>query len=107
MDKTAKDRMKRYRERKRNGSVTKAVTEAKGVTVSDVTVEMVPASYVQGLNGKMYQALPERPRFLTLSDGQVLDRANQPEGMTSGDRILRMQACNESSYNFHSVKKVT
>ena len=64
-----------------------------------VTQEMVPASYVQGLNGKVYEALPERPRFLKLSDNQVLDRLNQPEGHTSGDFIVRMQACNES-YNF-------
>ena len=71
----------------------------------DVTVEMVPASYVQGLNG-MYEALPERPKFLTLSDGQVLDRLNLPIGHTNGDRILRMQACNESAYNFHP-RKVT
>ncbi len=65
--------------------------------------EMVPASCVQGLNGRMYAALPERPRFLTLLGGQVLDRANQPEGHTSGD--IRMQACNEASYNFHPRKR--
>ncbi len=69
------------------------------VTADSVTEETVPASYVQGLTGK-FESLPERPRFLTLSDGQVLDRLNQPEGHTSGDRILRMQACNESAYNF-------
>lgn len=80
--------------------------DKEGVTPNSVTQErdIVPASYVQGLNGRMYEALPERPRYLTLSDGQVLDRLNQPEGHTSGDRIIRMQACNESAYNFHPRK---
>ena len=32
-------------------------------------IEMVPP----------FGALPARPRFLTLSDGQVLDRANKPD----------------------------
>ena len=94
MDKTAKDRMRRYRDKKRNGTVT----EDKSVTVEDVTVELVPASYVMGLNGVMYEALPERPRYLTLSDGRVLDRLDQPEGGRSGDN--EMVACNESAYNF-------
>lgn len=70
-----------------------------GCDINSVTEEMVPASYVQGITGK-FQSLPERPRYLELSDGQVLDRLNQPEGHTSGDRILRMQAHNESSFNF-------
>lgn len=90
-------RVKRYRERQ------KSVTNNEDVTLSvtgDVTQEMVPASYVQGIEGRMYEVLPERARYLTLSDGQVLDRANQPQGVTNSGRILRMQAANEASYNF-------
>lgn len=71
-----------------------------GVNEEGVNIEMVPASYVQGITGD-FEALPKRSRFLTLSDGQVLDRANPPEGRTSGDFILRMRYCNESAYNFH------
>lgn len=70
-----------------------------GVNKEGVNIEVVPASYVQGITGK-FLALPERPRYLTLSDGQVLDRLNQPEGHTSGDFIVRMRACNET-YNYH------
>ena len=68
-----------------------------GVTDEGVT-EVVPASYVEGAEGRKYEALPERPRYLKLSDGQVLDRLNQPEAHASGD--FRMQRCNESSYNY-------
>ena len=58
--------------------------------------EMVPASYIEGINGR-YQFLPERPRFLTLSDRQVLDRANQPQAEPmSGWKIQAMKRCNES-----------
>ena len=67
-------------------------------------IEYVPASYVQGINNK-YQSLPARPRLLTLSDGQVLDRLNQPLPIASGDMIHRMQYCNES-YNFKPNKGV-
>ena len=63
--------------------------------------EMVPASYVQGLNGRMYQSLPERPRFVTLSDGQVLDRLNQP--IADKTKIPQMRASNEC-YNFHPAE---
>ena len=65
----------------------------------------VPASYVMGIDGKMYETLPERPRFLTLSDDQVLDRLNQPFGHALGLGIQEMRACNESSYNFKPRKK--
>ena len=81
-------RVQRYRDKQ------KSVTSD-----NNVTQEMVPASYVQGITGK-FESLPERPRFVTLSDGQVLDRAYEPQGHTSGDFILRMRACNESAYNF-------
>ena len=63
-------------------------------------VNIVPASYVEGLNGKRYQSLPERPMYLTLSDGQVLDRLNQPECKT----IPGMKECNESSYNYKPLE---
>lgn len=65
------------------------------------TPEVVPASYVEGLSGRMYEFLPERPRYLTLSDGQVLDRANQPSpSSVSGVMIQSMRQSNES-FNYH------
>ena len=55
--------------------------------------EMVPASYVYGVNGRKYQTLPERPRFLTLTKGKILDRANLPTAQYNlGDEMLY---CNE------------
>ncbi len=69
-----------------------------GVNKEGVNIETVPVCYVQGITGK-FQSLPERPRYLTLSDGQVLDRSIIVEGHASGDFIQRMRACNES-YNF-------
>jgi hypothetical protein len=111
-DKSSQREQARLRKQKqRDKERQNSVTPDKNVT-RDVTQETVPTSYVQGLNGKMYEALPERPRYLELSDGQVLDRLNQPKGRTSGNRILRMQSCNESSYNFvpnaikHNLKRV-
>lgn len=86
-NKASKDSM----ERKRKGLTT-------GVNKEGVNIEMIPASFVQGLNGRMYETLPKRPRYLTLSDGQVLDRLNQPEPNINNDAA--MQACNESSYNY-------
>ncbi len=86
------------RKRRPNKGLTGEGSNDEGLT----GVEMVPASYVMGLIG-MFESLPERPRFLTLSDGQVLDRLNQPEGHTN----LNMQACNESSYNFKPHQKTT
>ena len=59
--------------------------------------ETVPASFVVGLTGT-FEVLPERPRYLTLSDGQVLDRANQPE---PDIQMRAMNFCNESCYNYH------
>ncbi len=89
--KQTKLRVQRYRDKQKSVTTVKDVTQG-------CNAETVPASYVQGR--KMYEALPERARYLELSDGQVLDRLNQPGGHTSGDFILRMQACNESSYNY-------
>ena len=40
-------------------------------------VEQVSASFIEG-NKRRYEFLPERSRYLTLSDGQVFDRTNQP-----------------------------
>ena len=77
----------------------------KGVTDEDPTstskdnphTETVPASYVEGITGK-FKSLPKRPRFVTLSDGQVLDRLMILTPNKSGDQA--MQACNEGAYNF-------
>ena len=70
------------------------IIEAPGTSQDSATffkdgVEYVPASYVPGSKGRTYKMLPERPRYLTLSDGQVLDRVNQPEAKPTGDRMLR------------------
>ena len=72
------------------------------VRPKDVRPEMVPAEYVQGLEGRMYLSLPERPRYLTLSDGQVLDRLVPP--IAELTRIHQMRMCNESAYNYHPSK---
>ena len=85
-------RVERYRNKQ------KSVTSDSVTQEDNVTQETVPVSYVEWTNGRMYQSLPERPRFLTLSDGQVLDRLNQPTPNKSGDQA--MQACNEGAYNF-------
>ena len=75
-------------EKKRQG-LTKGINK-EGLTEQGLTkdgtffkgdVEYVPASY----------GLPERPRFLKLSDGQVLDRANQPN---PNKHLPAMIACN-------------
>ena len=98
-----KEAVRKAVDKHRKGITEQGITE-QGITEDGAYfkdgVEMVPASYVQGLNGKRYEVLPERPRYVTLSDGQVLDRANQSEGHTSGDRVVRMQAANEAAYNF-------
>ena len=95
--------MRRYRNRQK-GVTTEGVTE-EGVTLEKTKdgtyfkdgIEMVPASYVQGLQGAMYQFLPERPRYVTLSDGQVMDRAFKPEIIPlSGVRIQAIRASNET-----------
>ena len=45
----------------------------KGRTFFKDGIEYVPASNVPGMS------LPERPRYLTLSDKQILDRLNPPQ----------------------------
>ena len=108
-------RVQRYRDKQKSVTQDKDVTQECNARNTDGTpyivgasgvssAETVPASCVQGITGK-FEVLPERPRYLDLTDDQVLDRANQSEGHTSGDRIQRMQACNEASYNFHPRKK--
>ena len=69
MESTKKEQTRLRVQRYRNKQ--KSVTREKDATQPDVTQEMVPASYVEGINGKMYEVLPERPRYLKLSDGQV------------------------------------
>ena len=95
----SKERHAEYMREKRQGS--QEGSQIKGSQPKG-SQETVPASYVQGITRK-FKSLPERPRFLTLPDGQVLDRLNQPEGHISND--LGMQFCNESSYNLKPRKK--
>ena len=82
---------RRSMEKKRQG-LTKGINK-EGLTEQGLTkdgtffngdVEYVPASY----------GLPERPRFLKLSDGQVLDRANQPN---PNKHLPAMIACNRAN----------
>jgi hypothetical protein len=65
-------------------------------------IEYVPASYVPGSNGKEWLNLPERERYLTLTDGQVLDRANPParKKALSGAMIQTLQRANDSAFGF-------
>ncbi len=90
--------------RKRRGSQG-SQTEGSQNTTSEsstesVTSETVPECYAQGITGK-FKSLPERPRFVTLSDGQVLDRSVIVPGHASGDFMQRMRYCNEAEYNYH------
>jgi len=95
-----KTEKKREQARLRMKKMRNKSVASDSVTEDNVTLETVPASFVQGLNGKLYEVLPERSRYLELSDGQVYDRLNPPIAPPSGDFIQRMQACNESAYNF-------
>ena len=73
-----KDAQRAYnKERMRKARVTQTGSTEQGSTPSGNTEETVPALYIQGIKGR-YQELPERPRFLTLSDEQVYDRVNPP-----------------------------
>ena len=81
----AKLRMRRKRNKERN-KIQEDVTQG-GENVTQITpeVEMVPALGM----------LPERPRYLTLSDGQILDRANLPKAtkqLTVRDAISMAKA---------------
>jgi len=90
--------MQRYRNKQRNEitSVTgDSVTGKDKALRPDVTadgtyfkdgVEMVPA----------LGSLPERPRYLKLSDGQVLDRANPPKGKPWW-KVESLRRCNRAN----------
>ena len=98
----ARLRKQKQRDILRRNSVTSEERDIPSVTSFKDGIEYVPASYVEGLKGRRYESLPERPRFLTLSDGQVLDRLSQPQPNRFS---YGMNVCNESSYNFKSIKK--
>ena len=53
----------------------------------NVLPEMVPA----------LGSLPERPRYLKLSDGQVLDRANPPKGKPGWNKVEALRRCNRAN----------
>ena len=71
--------------------------------------EVVPASYIEGLNRK-YKFLPERPRYLELTDGQILDRTssrhemNRPQSELDMKRNRAMLVSNEA-YFYRSKRK--
>ena len=79
-------RVERYRNKQKSVTGTNNVTQ-------DVTQEMVPVSFIEGTK---IEFLPERPRYLTLSDGKVLDRANQPE---ANKELPGMKAANSAYGN--------
>ena len=85
---------------KRNKASKDSMKRKRGINKEGVNIEMVPPSYVEGINGKMYEALPERPRYFELSEKQILDRLSELKEYISGDWKQRMQRCNESSYNY-------
>ena len=70
-----------------------------------LTEEMVPASFVNGVNRK-YQSLPERPRYLSLSDGQVLDRSYQATGVAPMIPFINTSILmsNDACYGFTTLK---
>ena len=92
-----KDYMRRKRSNKEAGLTEKGLTK-EGLTGQGLTedgtyfkdgVEMVPP----------LGTLPERPRYLILSDGQRLDRAHPPKAdltLWPGWRIRALRACNEA-----------
>lgn len=95
------ERMRRYRQKKKG--VTNEGVTGQGVTshnTNSASQETVPASYVPGTNGKEYLMLPERPRFLILSDGQVLDRANQPSFTQSEGLSDAMLRANDNVFGY-------
>lgn len=55
---------------KQREAVKRAVDKHRGITSQGITDKGITP----------LGNLPERPRYLTLSDGQVLDRANPPKG---------------------------
>ena len=61
----------------------------------DVIPEMVPASYIPTTWGEV-EFLPERPRYLDLGDGQVLDRANLPQATGTKEGMLRANEASSS-----------
>jgi len=79
--------------RKRRKGVTKEGVTEEGVT-KDGTYFKDGIEMVGPLG-----SLPERPRFKTLSDGQILDRANPPRPdltLWPGWKIVAMRNCNEA-----------
>lgn len=95
-----RERMRRVRGNTDVGNTKEGNTDCTAKSVP--YTETVPASYVYGVTGRFLN-LPERPRYLTLSDGQVLDRANQPQ---PNNVIPSMNMCNESRFNYHPTKSL-
>src|SRR3990167_2492772 len=87
-------------QKKRNSESAK---RKKGMTQQGMT-EMVPASYIQGTT--KHEFLPERPRFVTLSDGQTLDRLFKPQGTLDPKRNRAMLGANEA-YFYRSKRKLS
>ena len=86
-----KERKAQYQRdfRARQKGTSSVGTSTEGLQTKDGTyfkdgVEMVPAE----------GTLPERPRYLQLTDGQILDRANQP---SPNKHLLGMIACNRAN----------
>ena len=99
------NRMAAKRRRDKQKGMTQGMTKSGyDADKTEGMTEMVPPAYVPGVSGD-FMMLLERPRYLTLSDGQVFDRLNPPVGKFSGTYIQEIRFCNESEFNYHPTKK--
>ena len=109
-----KEAVKRYRDNKKGitgeGDTGDGITSHNDYSASQLDGtffkdEYVPASYVPGSKGKSYLMLPERPRYLKLTDGQVLDRAKLPvpTGSLSASSMLR---ANDSAFALFKKRRL-
>lgn len=67
-------RLRKRKQRDKESVTSDGVTQQRGI-------EMVPAMYTS-YRGELLELLPARSRYLTLSDGQMLDRTMINRGFT-------------------------
>lgn len=105
-----RERVKRYRNKQKGVTGEALHNNDSAYQLTDLTptiTETVPASYVIGTQERIYEMLPQRERYLTLSDNQVLDRLNQPtcDRMLSGVQIQAMLKANDSVFGYVPSRK--
>jgi len=76
--------MKSQRQKERR----KGEAPAKMKPLNEAPVEMVGASYIPTTRGEV-EFLPERPRYMDLGAGQILDRAHLPKATGTKEGMLR------------------